>query len=78
MQREKYERINLFRYENQEDINPWRSLFAHLIDLCLEIASVTGPIVSSSSPEGMMPMELTDSMFGECFLVILTYHWIYF
>ncbi|UJR24766.1 hypothetical protein I4U23_006140 [Adineta vaga] len=48
------------KYENQEEIEQWRSLFAHLIEICLEIASLTGPIVSSSSPEGMMPMELTD------------------
>lgn len=50
-----------FRYENEEEINQWRDLFAHLIEISLEIASLTGPIVSSSSPEGMMPMELTDS-----------------
>ena len=74
MKRGKYE----FRYESQEDIDAWRSLFAHLIDLCLEIASVTGPIVSSSSPEGMMPMELTDSMFAECFVSMLTCHLICF
>src|SRR6202041_2429639 len=52
----------LFRYENEEQINEWRNLFAHLIEISLEIASLTGPIVSSSSPEGMMPMELTDSL----------------
>jgi len=49
-----------FRYENEEQINQWRNLFAHLIEISLEIASLTSPIVSSSSPEGMMPMELTD------------------
>jgi hypothetical protein len=52
----------LFRYDNEEQINEWRNLFAHLIEICLEIASLTSPIVSSSSPEGMMPMELTDSL----------------
>ncbi|CAF0858419.1 unnamed protein product [Rotaria sordida] len=48
------------KYENAQQINQWRILFDHLIELCLEIASLTSPIVSSSSPEGMMPMELTD------------------
>ncbi|CAF5193029.1 unnamed protein product, partial [Rotaria magnacalcarata] len=48
------------KYENQKQINEWRTVFDHLIKICLEIASITGPIVSSSSPEGMMPMELTD------------------
>jgi hypothetical protein len=57
-------KINFFllRYENEEEINEWRNLFAHLIEISLEIASLTGPIVSSSSPEGMLPMELTDSL----------------
>ena len=49
------------KYDHQEHINQWRDLFAHLIDISLQIAALTGPIVSSSSPEGMMPMELTDS-----------------
>ncbi|CAF3615024.1 unnamed protein product [Rotaria socialis] len=48
------------KYNNQKQINEWRIVFDHLIKICLEIASITGPIVSSSSPEGMMPMELTD------------------
>ncbi|CAF3552921.1 unnamed protein product [Rotaria sp. Silwood1] len=48
------------KYENEQEINQWKILFDHLIKLCLEIASLTGPIVSSSSPEGMMPMELTE------------------
>ncbi len=55
-------KLFLFRYEDEEEINQWRNLFSHLIEICLEIASLTGPIVSSSSPEGMMPMELTDSL----------------
>ena len=50
------------RYDNEEQINEWRSLFGRLIEISLEIAVLTGPIVSSSSPEGMMPMELTDSL----------------
>ncbi len=48
------------KYENEEEINQWRNLFAHLIEISLEIALLSSPIVSSSSPEGMMPMELTD------------------
>ncbi|CAF4881866.1 unnamed protein product, partial [Rotaria sp. Silwood2] len=29
------------KYENDEEINQWRILFNHLIELCLEIASLT-------------------------------------
>lgn len=57
-----------FRYENQDEINHWRILFEHLIELCLDIASLTGPIVGSSSPEGMMPMELTQRLFHLIYL----------
>lgn len=56
---------DVFRYESEEEIQQWRRLFAHLIDVSLEIASLTGPVVGSSSPEGLMPMELTD---GTCLL----------
>jgi len=56
--------LTSFRYENEQEINDWRQLFEHLIELSLNIASLTGPIVSSSSPEGMMPMELTQCLFS--------------
>ncbi|CAF1540177.1 unnamed protein product, partial [Adineta steineri] len=55
--------LNIFigdKYDKQDEINQWRDLFAHLIEVSLEIASITGPVVSTSSPEGMLPMELTD------------------
>lgn len=58
----------MLRYENEAQINEWRISFNHLIELCLDIASLTGPIVSSSSPEGMMPMELTESLLFALFL----------
>lgn len=51
------------QYQQNNEIELWRRLFTDLIDMSLEIASLTGPIVSSSSPEGMMPMELTEGLF---------------
>lgn len=51
--------LNIFT-SDEKNIERWREVFTDLIEISLDIAVLTGPIVSSSSPEGMMPMELTN------------------
>ncbi|CAF1068116.1 unnamed protein product, partial [Didymodactylos carnosus] len=54
--------LSLFISEKSKTVNidQWRLLFGNLILHGLDIAKITGPIVSASAPEGMFPMELTD------------------
>lgn len=40
-------------------IAEWKSLLARLMELCFEVSQVVGPIVNSSSPEGIFPAELS-------------------
>lgn len=38
----------------------WRSLVSELIAVCYRMSDVVSPVVQSSSPEGLIPMD-TDS-----------------
>lgn len=35
----------------------WRSLVSQLVAVCYRVSSVVSPVVQSSSPEGLIPMD---------------------
>lgn len=53
-------------------LSEWRAVVSELIALCYRMSDVVSPVVQSSSPEGLIPMD-TDS--GKCIShCVLTLH----
>uniref|UniRef100_A0A8C5DWK7 tRNA (32-2'-O)-methyltransferase regulator THADA n=1 Tax=Gouania willdenowi TaxID=441366 RepID=A0A8C5DWK7_GOUWI len=46
--------------ESLRETQQWRRLVSELIDVCYRVSDVVSPVVQSSSPEGLIPMD-TDS-----------------
>lgn len=46
----------------------WRSLVSQLITVCYRMSDVVSPVVQSSSPEGLIPMDSESGNEGQnCF-----------
>ena len=44
-------------FRNLSQMEQWRSLVSELIAVCYRMSDVVSPVVQSSSPEGLIPMD---------------------
>lgn len=62
--------LTVCAFRNLTQMEQWRSLVSDLISVCYRMSDVVSPVVQSSSPEGLIPM---DSDSGNSLIFLLTH-----